>query len=553
MVKVLKDNEYALEGEEDFGKMFEESYRKNVGGQIKTGKIVSIRPDGVLVDVGEKSEGFLGLNEVADKDGNIPFKVGDNLQVFIFGKGERVSISYKKAKRVEKIKEKIKELGNDYQNKIIEGKITQKNKGGFVVESDEVEYFMPRAMSALKDPNKSIGKTIKVCIVDIREEENSIIVSRKKFFEINDKIQNEGVQELLKDKDKIYTGVVSGITNFGVFVEVEGIKGLVHYTEISYKGPSNPAKVYKEGDKVKCKVIGYDEEKNRLSFSIKATASDPWQEINNELKKGYTIKVVVSNIAEYGAFVDIGNGIEGFLHISEISWDKNIKSPENYLKVGQEIEVEVIEIDPQSRRLRVSLKSLSQKPFDAFVANHKVGDVIKGKIANLTDFGAFVNVGQVDGLLHNDDAFWDKDKKCKDVFKPGDEIKASISKIDKENGRISLSLKALDKSPAESFGEKNKIDSIVVGKVISVQDFGVFIEVDGMDALIRNEDLYPLKKEEIQVGQEIKGVVCLIDKQNNRVRISVKRLEKQKEKEELKAFNTESKPTLGDILKDKQK
>ena len=220
------------------------------------------------------------------------------------------------------------------------------------------------------------------------------------------------------------------------------------------------------------------------------------------------------------------------------------------MKVGDEIDVEVIEIDPTNRRLRVSLKNLLEKPFDNFMKTYKLNDVVKGKVATLTDFGAFISLGQVDGLLHNEDAFWEKNK-CKDVFKVGQELEVRIVKIDSANQRISLSRRALEESPAEVFGKTHKVDDIVKGRVIDSKDFGVFIEIDGMDALIRNEDLYPLKKEEIEVGSEIEGVIVAIDKQNNRVRVSVKRLERQKQKEEIRAINSADKMTLGDKLKDK--
>ncbi len=544
---VLED----IEDSGEFAKLLEEQEKREEVGQIKSGKIIAVQENGVLVDVGEKVEGFLGLSEVANKDGEILFKVGDVIDVFVSnGRGERPNVSYKKALKVSKIRDKILELGSDFKDKVIEGKIIHKNKGGYIVESDGVDYFMPKHLAALKDPNKSINKSIRACIIDVRAEENSIIISRKRFFEIDDKRQEQGIKKLL-DSNEIQTGIVKSIANFGIFVEVDGVRGLVHYTEISHKGPINPAKIYKEGDEVKLKVIGYDEDKKRLSFSIKATSEDPWKDIQNEIKKGYTLKVVVSNLESYGAFVNIGNGIEGFLHVSEISWDKDIKHPKDYLQIGQEINVEVIEVDVENKRLRVSLKNLNDKPFDEFAKNHKVGDEVEGKIVTLTDFGAFVSLGGVDGLLHNEDAFWEKGQKCKDKFKIGDSIKTKILRIDNKNERISLSLRALTESPAEIFSKTHKLDSIVKGNVVDIKDFGVFIKIDEMDALIKNEDLYPLKKEELKMGDEIEGVLISIDKQNNRIRVSVKKLERQKQKEEIKAFNSDDKLTLGDLLKDK--
>lgn len=547
MLKVLDDTE----DNGEFARMLAEREKQEELGQVKTGKVIAIHDNGLLVDVGEKIEGFLGLAEVADENGKTPFNVGDEIVVFVSsGKGERPSVSHKKAIKLANVERKIKELGSDFKDKIVEGKIIRKNKGGYVLESDGVDYFMPRAAAALKDSAKNIGQRVKACIIDVRPDERSIIVSRKRFFEIDDAKQAEGVKKLLEEEGKVFEGVVKSITSFGMFVEVDGVKGLVHYTEISHKGPVNTAKLYKEDDRVSVKVVGYDEEKKRLSFSIKAVTQDPWQEVQKELKKGYTIKVVVSNIEAYGAFVDIGNDVEGFLHISELSWDKDIKHPSDILKVGDEIDVEVIEIDPANRRLRVSLKNLLEKPFDNFMKTYKLNDVVKGKVATLTDFGAFISLGQVDGLLHNEDAFWEKNK-CKDAFKVGQELEVRIVKIDSANQRISLSRRALEESPAEVFSKTHKVDDIVKGRVIDSKDFGVFIEIDGMDALIRNEDLYPLKKEEIEVGSEIEGVIVAIDKQNNRVRVSVKRLERQKQKEEIRAINSADKMTLGDKLKDK--
>ncbi|MGX2973045.1 30S ribosomal protein S1 [Helicobacter sp. T3_23-1059] len=540
---------------EEFARLLEESERNEEKGQIKIGKVIAVREYGVLVDVGEKVEGFLGLSEIADKSGNISLKVGDDIEVFVSSsRGERPNISHKKASRISKIQAKIKELGNNFKDFVVEGKVISKNKGGFVIESDGVEYFMPKYAAAFKDTPKAVGQKVRACIIDVRPNENSIIISRKRFFEIDDIRQAEGLDKL-KDKDKIYDGVVRSITSFGMFVEVEGVKGLVHYTEISHRGPVNPAKIYKEGDKVSVKIIQLDEDKKRLSFSIKATSQDPWQEVQKELQKGYTIKVVVTNIEPYGAFVDIGNDVEGFLHISEISWDKEIKHPADYLKVGQEIDVEIIEIDTKTRRLRVSLKNLLPKPFTNFAKTHKVNDTIKGKVATITDFGAFIRLGEIDGLLHNEDFSWQKGLKCKENLKVGDEIEVCIVKIDTANERVTLSKKALEESPVQAFAKSHKIDEILKGKIIDIKDFGVFIKVDDMDALIKNEDLYPLKKEELKIDDEIEGVLLSIDKNTGRIRVSVKRLDKQKQKDELKAFNSSSanddKMTLGDKLKNK--
>ncbi len=551
MSKIPDDQNFNDE-EENFAEFLkkEETLEK---GTIKEGLIVSINEnDGyAMVSVGGKTEGRLALSEITDEKGQLLYQKNDPIVVHVSEKGEHPSVSYKKAISQQKIQAKIEELGENYENAIIEGKIVGKNKGGYIVESQGVEYFLSRSHSSLKNDTNHIGKRVKACIIRVDKENHSINISRKRFFEVNDKRQLEVSKELLEATEPVL-GVVRQITPFGIFVEVKGVEGLVHYSEISHKGPVNPEKYYKEGDKVCVKAIAYDEEKRRLSLSIKATIEDPWEEIQDELKPGYAIKVVVSNIENYGAFVDIGNDIEGFLHVSEISWDKNVSHPSKYLSVGQEIDVKIIDIDPKNRRLRVSLKQLTNRPFDVFESKHQVGDVLEGKVATLTDFGAFLNLGGVDGLLHNHDAFWDKDKKCKDNYKIGDVIKVKILKINKKDKKISLSAKHLVTSPTEEFAQKHKTDSVIQGKVVSIKDFGVFINADGIDVLIKNEDLSPLKKDEIKIGQEITCVVVAIEKSNNKVRASVHRLERKKEKEELQAFNTsDDKMTLGDILKEK--
>lgn len=229
---------------------------------------------------------------------------------------------------------------------------------------------MPKFTAAFKEGSKIEGKKIKACIINVKPEEDSIVISRKRLFELENTVRKDAVENLLKENGTL-EGKVKKITSFGMFVDVNGVEGLVHYTEISYKGPVNPSKLYKEDDIVPIKVLNYDKDKRRLALSIKATAEDPWREVENELEVGDAIKVTVSNIEPYGVFVDLGNDIEGFLHISEISWNKNIQNPEEFLKVGQEIDVEVIEIDSKDRRLRVSLKKLLDKPFEQFAKNTK--------------------------------------------------------------------------------------------------------------------------------------------------------------------------------------
>jgi len=541
--------------EEDFASMLDAYEKKEQGGTISDGVIVEVRESDnqALVDVGRKQEAAVNLDELKDEDGNLKFKVGDTIPVVITGyRNERPQASYIKAVRKANIRKFIEEHENDAENMVVEGKVVRKNRGGyFVIGKDNIEFFMPMSQAAFAAGKNPVGKEIKAIVLKLDKDRDSIVISRRKYLDQIRKERKEIVDRLMQD-DRIVEGTIKKITSYGMFVDVGGIEGLVHYSEISYKGPVNPATLYEEGDKVEVKAIGYDPKKRHLSLSIKQTMPDPWEEIIDQLEEGDAIKVIVSNIEPYGAFVDLGNDIEGFLHVSEVSWDKDIKNPKDYLSVGDEIDVEVIEINPESRRLRVSYKNLQPKPFEDFLQSQKEGDVVKGVVTTITDFGAFVKIGKVEGLLHNQDASWDKGVKVKDILKKGDEVEVKIIKIDPEQERISLSKKALEESPIDRFAKEHKVGDIVKGKIRDIKDFGVFVELqDGVDALIRKEDVSPLKMDELNKGDEIEGVIVMLDPSSNKIRLSVRRLERQKEREALNEFNSsDDRLTIGDIIKD---
>ncbi len=541
---------------EDFAKMLEEHENQRRESRIIEGTIVEIQ-DGerVLIDVGEKQEGILPIREIQDKDGNLIYNVGDKLKVMVSGfRNERPIISHKKAIAKEKNREFIQKYKDSFEDLVVEGVIVGKNKGGYIVENDEgVQFFLPNSQTFFKT-KPELGRKVTAKVIKLNEDNDSIVISRKKYIQERAQKRREFIEELLNE-DKIVEGTVKKITNYGMFVEVApGVEGLVHYNEISYKGPVNPAKYFEEGDKVNVKAINYDKEKNRLSLSIKATQPDPWKEIEGELEPGDIIKVVISNIEPYGAFVDLGNDIEGLLHVSEMSWDKKAKHPKEYVQIGDQLDVEVIEIDTQNRKLRVSLKNLLPKPFEEFMKNYKEGDMVEGEITSLTDFGAFVKIGEVEGLLHNQDIGWEKGQKAKDIFKVGDKVEVRIAKIDKEKERISLERKSLQESPIEKYAKEHKLHEVVKGKVRDIKDFGVFISLaDNVDALIRNDQLFPLKKDDLKVGDEIEGVISHIDPKKNKIRVSVRQLQKMKEREALKKINTDETTTLGEIIKDQLK
>ncbi len=537
----------------DFGAMLEESFKKtDTKSDLVDGTIVKIveEENQAIIDIGRKNEALMSLDQIRDEDGKLFFKEGDTIQVVITGqRGERPSVSYELAEQRAALAEFIEEYDEE-QEYVVEGTITKKNKGGFVVDVSGLEFFMPRTLSYISYKTDPIGKQVKALIVKVDKDKNSVVVSRKALIE-REKAETQEIVDKLLENRAVVVGTVKKITSYGMFVDVGGMDGLVHYSQISHKGPVNPSKYYKEGDEVNVIAIDYDKKKRHLSLSIKEASIDPWKNIDNTLKAGDTVSVTVSNIEPYGAFVDLGEDLEAFLHVSELSWEKNVKHPKDYIEIGQVIDVEIIEIDKQQRRLRVSRKSLLPKPIEQFASANKVGDIIKGTISSLTDFGAFVKIGAVEGLLHNQELSWDKSEPAKEVYKVGDEIEVKIIKIDKEEGKVSLSIKAMEESPVAAFAKSHKNGDIVEGTVKDKKDFGIFVSIEpGVDALLRLEDLAPLKEEEIEKGQKIRAVISFIDAKNDRIRISVRRLERQEEREALERLNAQqdNSMTLGDAF-----
>lgn len=538
------------ETDEDFATLLEESFKKESNGSLCEGEIVNIKDNEVLVDVRKKSDGVMDISEITANDGSLKYKIGDKIEVLITGsRGGRPIVSHKKALAKSKVADFIAKYDENAEN-VFEVKIASKNKGGYVAyDENGVEFFIPR--SQMRETN--VGTITKVKVIKVDAGENSIVASKRRMSDAGRKERKEALEQIAARTGEVVTGVIKKITSYGMFVDVGGADGLVHYKEISYKGPINPASLYKEGDSVDVKIISYDKDKKHLSLSIKAAQPDPWSEIKEGLSVGDAIRVTVSNIEPYGAFVDLGNDVEGFLHISEISWDKNISNPKDFIKEGESIDVEVIEINHDTRRLRVSLKNLLAKPFDEFKAEHKAGDILKGEIVSTTEFGAFVKIPTkssfVEGLLHNEDASWDRGKRCKDFLKVGEKIEVKLIKIDDKAGKISLSLKELQDSPIADFASKHSVGDKVTGNIKDVKDFGAFVELEGgVEALIRKEDA----TDELSVGASIEAAIADIDKSKARIRLSQKKLRVQKEREALDKFNAASddKITIGDIIKE---
>ncbi len=551
----MKLDDKNLPDDENFAKMFEESEKRNSKERVVTGTIVSINDNGALVDVGQKVEGVVNMRELA-KDGECTFKKGDKIDVMMIPSGgERPMLSYKKVQQKQLITEYFEKHGETPEDLNVSAKVVSVKRGaGFVLEdTNGLEFFMPMGLSYLKSEGAT-GKTIVAKVISVDMKKNSIIISRKAIIEQRDAKRKE-IIEKISNSDEPINGTVSKVVSFGLFIDIGGVDGLCYFKEISHKGPVKAADYYKEGDEVMVKVLNYNKEKDQIALSIKQCLPDPWLEIESQLEKGDTIAVTVSNFEEYGAFVDLGNDIEGLLHISEMSWEKHLKRPQDALTMGQEIEVQVLELDVVKKRLRVSLKSLQPKPFDGFLKNFKEKEQVKAKIVSITSFGLFANICPgVDGLIHNEDISWENQMAEKEKYKKGDDIDVKILGIDHEKQKISLSIKATGSSPLDEFMKSNKVGSIITGKIKDFKDFGIFVQITGnIDGMIRTEDFTPLVVGESKVGDEIEAVITNIDIMRNKVRLSVKKLEYQRGKELLNKVNDNETSTFGDVLRDKLK
>jgi small subunit ribosomal protein S1 len=475
-------------------------------------------------------------------------KNGDKIPLLVtkISNGKPI-VSYKKAIAKQKVLDYIKKHGDDMIGKTIKAKITGKNSGGFVLIYDNLSLFLPRSLSALRGDKEHVGKDIEVEVINIKE--STIVCSRIKHIKDQRKELKEFLDKVMEE-DKVIEGVVKKVVNYGLFVDIGPIEGLVHHSEISYKGSVNPMKMFAEGDGVDVKVIEFNKKKNHISLSIKKAMPDPWECIEKELEVGYVVEVNVSNIEPYGVFVDLGNDLEGFLHISEVTWDKNIKHPKDYLAIGDTLTVEIREIDLEKRKLRVSAKKLQPKPFEEFVQQNRVGNVVKGTVVTITNFGAFIRIGKIDGLLLNANASWERGKSCSELLNEGDEIEVEISRIDIENEKVSLDRKSLLDTPISTYAKSHKVGDVVEGVVKDIKDFGLFVEIEkGVDALIKKEDLDDNEAEEIKVGSEIKAAIVFLDTKANKIRISSKRLAKIEERDALKEINDDSKITFEDLIK----
>jgi small subunit ribosomal protein S1 len=552
------------QGKENFEELFQESLRQPQVGEIVKGVVVQIDPDYVLVNIGYKSEGCIPVSEFLDEAGQLTVKVGDEVRVY-FEKKENIRgyvvLSRKKAER-ELVWDRIEEAVES--GSVIEGKVVANVKGGLTVDIG-VPAFLPASQVDVRpvgNLEKLIGQTYQFKVVKLNKKRGNVVLSRRVILEEGrEKLKKETLATLAEGQ--ILEGVVKNITDYGAFIDLGGIDGLLHIVDMSWRKLGHPSEVLKIGDTVKVKVLKYDSEKEKISLGIKQTIPDPWLSVESKYHTGDRVYGKVVSLADYGAFVSLEEGVEGLVHVSEMSWTKRVRHPSDLLKVGDEVAAEVLGVDVAGRRISLGLKQIQVNPWTVIGDKYPVGTKIEGQIKNVTDFGVFIGVEDgIDGLVHVSDMSWTKRiKHPSELYSKGQTVQAVVLNIDPENERLSLGIKQLMLDPWSEIPTKYRPGTKVKGKVTSITDFGIFLEIEeGIEGLIHVSELSQEKlaspKGFANVGDELEAVVLNIDASEKKIALSVKALAGNDERDAFASYfdsQGEATSNLGALLKEEMK
>ena len=507
---------------------------------VVEGTVVQLNPDSVVVDVGYKSEGVIPIREFADENGEINVNVGDVYDV-LFGGGESdsglIMLSKEKADR-QKIWNSLEE------GAVVEGRIVSRIKGGLSVDIG-VNAFLPGSqvdLRPVRNLDKVIGQTFEFKIIKLNKRRGNIVLSRRVLLE-NERESQRGETLKTLEEGQVAEGIVKNLTDYGAFIDLGGIDGLLHITDMSWGRVKHPSDILAVGDKIDVKVLKFDKEKERVSLGLKQIAPDPWLDVEAKYPIGGKVTGKVVSLTDYGAFIELEEGVEGLIHVSEMSWTKRVKHPNKVLAIGDDVESVVLALDTDNRRISLGLKQVEPNPWDVIGEKFPIGTIIEGQVKNITDFGIFVGVDEgIDGLVHISDLSWTKRiKHPSEVYKKGDLVKAVVLNIDRENERFSLGLKQLNSDPWETVPTRYARGTIVRGNVTSVTDFGIFIELEeGIEGLIHVSELSKEKidnpKEFAQVGSALEAAVLQVDTVERKIALSIKNLDEQKEKAEVNEF-----------------
>ena len=551
---------------ESFAELFEESFAsKNIKpGTIINGTIVEINTDVVVVSAGLKSEAVIPIDQFQSEKNDI--SVGDEIEVALDavedGFGE-TRLSREKAVRA---RSWINLQEAHDKDEVIEGLISSRVKGGFTVEIESIRAFLPGSLvdvRPVRDPSYLEGKTLEFKVIKLDKQRNNIVVSRKAVVESEYSAERSELLESIQEGITV-KGIIKNLTDYGAFVDLGGIDGLLHITDMAWKRVKHPSEIVNVGDEVDVKILKYEREKQRVSLGIKQLGEDPWHAIKNRYPVNTKLLGKITNIADYGCFVEIEEGVEGLVHVSEMDWTNRNVNPAKLVVVGQEVEVMVLEIDEERRRISLGVKQCQKNPWAEFSEKVKKGDTVNGQIKSITDFGVFIGLeGGIDGLVHLSDLSWDvSGEEAVHNYKKGQEIKAIVLAIDSERERISLGIKQLNEDPFTQWLSEHPKNSLIKGKVAEVEAQSILIDIgEGVNASMLVSELSKERMDDarnvVKIGDDIEAKIINIDRKNRLVSLSIKAKEEHDEKEALSSYQNDSSTassgttTLGELLKEK--
>ena len=553
--------------EQTFEELFESSkYNQNIKpGQIIEANVINITPDHAVLSAGLKSESFVNINQFKNSDGEIEVSIGDKVNVVIEeiedGEGQ-TRLSRQKAKN-EATWAKL--ISATESGEIVTGLIQNRIKGGFMVLIDDVNAFLPGSLVDIRPVRETQyleGSTSEFKVVKADKSSNNIVVSRKAAL-LGDSEENRGEMLSKLNEGDIVEGIIKNLTDYGAFIDLGGLDGLLHITDISWKKIKHPSELLNIAEKIQVKIISIDNEKNRVSLGLKQLEDDPWDDLIKNYEIGMKAACTISNITDYGLFMEIDDGIEGLVHVSEIDWTNNNPNPHKIANIGDQVEVMILGIDKDKRRVSLGIKQCLPNPWTDFSQNHTENEKIKGKIKSITDFGIFVELnGGIDGLVHISDISWESDENIDlSAYKKSDEIEAIILSIDSSKQRISLGIKQLDSDPFQEYLLKNPKNSTVKGIISEVDERNALISLaDKVNGLLNISEVSRDKVEDMRSSfrpnDEIEAKIVGFDKKNRTIKLSIKAKEETEEKEALETYKKDekesiSKTTLGDLLKSK--
>ncbi len=549
---------------ESFAELFEQSLvnKEMRPGTIVTGTVVDIQPDAVIVNAGLKSEGVIPIEQFYNSLGEIEVAVGDAIEVSLdavedgFG---ATRLSREKAKRAQ-VWKRLEQAFED--SEIVKGVISGKVKGGFTVDIDDIRAFLPGSLvdvRPVRDTTYLEGKELEFKVIKLDQRRNNVVVSRRAVVESEYSAEREQLLESLQEGATV-KGIVKNLTDYGVFVDLGGIDGLLHITDMAWKRVKHPSEIVEVGQEIDVKVLKFDRERNRVSLGLKQLGQDPWADLARRYPESTRLFGAVTNIADYGCFVEIEDGVEGLVHVSEMDWTNKNVNPGKMVHIGQEVEVMVLDIDEERRRISLGMKQCHPNPWDEFSATRNKGDHVKGTIKSITDFGIFIGLdGGIDGLIHLSDISWhDPGEEAVRNYKKGEELEAVVLSVDAERERISLGIKQLEKDPFSNFSADNAKGSIVKGVIKEVDAKAAIVDLgDGVEGTLRASELARDRVEDartvLSVGQEIEAKYIGMDRKTRTIALSIKAKDNDEEAAAIADYSkgsTGGSAKLGDVLKE---